>query len=273
MKGAAAFLVLAAVAGVAGCDDSKTVKAEFAKDDAVVSGPPVPTHYEANTPDAKVSLTLPVGIERYPDLHAKLFNDGKQELVEFAAQAASDRQRFAAKGVKQSTPYERRVTWTITAITPHLISLRDRWFDDTGGAHPDHGSDVLLWDRLRGVEVLQSELFKPDADTRPLDDLICEKTRAAKSARIVATDPKRWTCPTWTDSRAVLVPSTQPYRIGGMMLLFDPYVVGAYADGEYEVLIPLADFQRLLSPTWAADFAGAPAPKARPSGAGSGTHA
>jgi hypothetical protein len=89
------------------------------------------------------------------------------------------------------------------------------------------------------------------------------------------TDPKSWACPTWTDSHAVLVPSTQPYRIGGIMFLFDPYVIGAYAEGEYDVLIPLADFQQLVAPRWAADFAGAPAPTAQPklAGHGSGTDA
>jgi hypothetical protein len=245
---------------VSGCENKKKLAAEFAHDDAVVSAPPVPTHFELNTKDAKVSLRLPAGIERYPGLHAKLFQDGKQELTEFANQAAEDRRRFARKGVKQATPYERRVVWTITAITPHLISLRDRWFDDTGGVHPDHGSDVLLWDRVQNVAVLQSELFKPDADTTKLDDVICQKARAAKAARMGPSDSKSWQCPTWSDSPAVLIPSVTPYRIGGMTFLYDPNVLGAYAEGDYAVTIPLSDFQALLAPRWAADFVGSPAP-------------
>lgn len=257
----AAALALASVLG--GCENKKTLAAQFAHDDAVVSGPPVPTHYELNTLDAKVAMTLPPNIDRYPGLHAKLFADGKQELIDFVTEAIEDRKRFAQKGVKQA-PYERRVVWTITAVTPHLVSLRNRWFDETGGAHPDHGSDVLIWDRVHNVQLLKSDLFKPDVDTQALDALLCQKIKAARQARLGAADPAGEVCPTWSDSRAVLVPSTRPYRIGGMMFLFDPYVIGAYAQDEYELLIPLADFRAYLAPQWAADFVGAPAPSVRP---------
>jgi hypothetical protein len=258
----AAALALASVLG--GCENKKTLAAQFAHDDAVVSGPPLATHYELNTLDAKVAMTLPPGIDRYPVLHAKLFADGKQELLDFVTEAIEDRQRFARKGVKQASPYERRVVWTITAVTPNLVSLRNRWFDDTGGAHPDHGSDVLIWDRVHNVQLLQSDLFRPDVNTQALDALLCQKITVARQARLGPADSRSWSCPTWSDSHAVLVPSTRPYRIGGMMFLFDPYVIGAYAEGEYELLIPLSDFKSYLAPQWAADFVGAPAPSVRP---------
>ena len=189
---------------------------------------------------------------------------GKAELLDFLKQAIEDRQRFAKKGVKQATPYERRVVWSITAVTPHLISLRNAWFDDTGGAHPNHGSDVLLWDRVHNVMLLQGELFKSDVDTTVVDTLLCQATTRAKEARLGPTDPKRWSCPKFADGHAVMVPSTQPYRIGGMMFLFDPYTIGAYAEGDYEVLLPLTDFKSILAPAWAGDFAGSPAPSVRP---------
>jgi hypothetical protein len=262
--GRAAALILLAAVALAGCENKKRLAAQFAHDDAVLAAPPVPTHYVNATPDAKIELALPAGIARYPELHAKLFNDGKQELLDFLKQAIEDRRRFADKGVSQPTPYERRVVWTITAVTPHLISLRDAWFDDTGGVHPNHGSEVLLWDRVRNVMLLQGELFKPDADATAVDAALCRAATRAKAARVGPSDPKSWACPTFSDSHAVLVPSTRPYRIGGMMFLFDPYVIGAYAEGDYEVLVPLSDFQSILAPAWAGDFAGSPAPTVRP---------
>jgi hypothetical protein len=267
--GRRAVMLLAALAlavTLAGCDSKKKITAELARADAVVAAPPVPTRFALNTPNARTELALPAWIDRYPELHLKLFNAGKQELMDFTKQAAGDRARLALKGVKQASPYERRVAWTITAVTPDLISLRDAWFDDTGGAHPDHGSEVLLWDRTRNVMLLQSELFKPGLDTAPLDDLLCQATTLAKQARLGPSAPNSWSCPQWSDAKAVLVPSTRPYRIGGMMFLFDPYVIGAYAEGDYEVLIPLSDFQQALAPAWAKDFTGSPAPtvKTRP---------
>jgi hypothetical protein len=261
--GRAALILLAAVA-LAGCENKKRLIAQFTRDDAVVAAPPTPTHYVNATPDAKIELVLPADIARYPDLHAKLFNDGKLELLDFLKHAIEDRRRFAKKGVSQPTPYERRVVWTITAVTPHLISLRESWFDDTGGAHPNHGSGALLWDRMRGVMLLQGELFKPDADTTALDAVLCRATTKAKESRVGPSDPKTWSCPKFSDSHAVLVPAARPYRVGGMMFLFDPYLIGAYAEGDYEVLIPLSDFQPLLAPAWAGDFAGSPAPTVKP---------
>jgi hypothetical protein len=261
-----AAMTLLAVLALAGCDSQKTRDLkDFAYVDAVMA-PKIPMRFALSTPDAKVELVLPPLIDRYPELHAKLYDDGKQELTEFLDHAVEDRKRYAAKGVSQPTPYERRVVWTITAITPHLISLRSAWSDDTGAAHPDHGSDVLLWDRLHNVILLPSELFKPDIDHAQLDDLLCQAVTRAKQARIGPTDPKSWSCPTWESSHAVLVPSTTPYRAGGLMFLFDPYTIGAYAEGDYDVLIPLSAFKSAIAPAWAADFAGSPAPtvKARP---------
>lgn len=263
--GRSAMILLAGALVLTGCGPSKKqMAAQFAHDDAVVAAPPVPTHYALSTKDAQVNLALPAGIDRYPELHAKLFNDGKAELLDFLKQAIEDRARFAKKGVKQATPYERRVVWSITAVSPHLISLRNAWFDDTGGAHPNHGSGVLLWDRVRNVMVLQDELFKPEVDTATVDALLCQATTRAKEARLGPTDPKAWHCPKFADGHAVLVPSSQPYRIGGMMFLFDPYTIGPYAEGDYEVLLPLDDFKSILAPSWAGDFAGAPAPNVRP---------
>ena len=261
--GRTAVMLMAALL-LGACDTKAKLKAEFIQADKAVAAPAVPTHFALSTPDAKTELTLPAGIDRYPELHAKLFNDGKQELMNFTKAAAGDRARYALKAVKQATPYERRVVWTITAVTPRLISLRDAWFDDTGGAHPNHGSEVLLWDRMHNVPLLKSELFKPDLDTAMLDNRLCRAVIQAKQARLGPSDPKSWSCPKWLDAKAVLVPSARSYRIGGLMFLFDPYTIGAYAEGDYEVLIPLSDFQAALAPAWAQDFSGAPAPMVRP---------
>jgi hypothetical protein len=256
-------MMLAALA-LAGCENKKTLRAQFAQDDKAVAAPPVPTHFALNTPDAHTELSLPASIGRYPELHAKLYNDGKQELMDFTKTAAGDRARYALKGVKQATPYERRVIWTITAVTPDIVSLRDAWFDDTGGAHPNHGSEVLLWDRIHNAPLLKSELFKPDFDMAALDQRLCAAVTRAKQARLGPSPPGSWTCPKWSDAKAVLTPSTQPYRVGGLIFLFDPYTIGAYAEGDYAVLIPLSDFQTALAPAWVKDFTGSPAPTVKP---------
>jgi len=261
--GRAAVILLAALA-LLGCESKKKSIARYMADDRAVSLPEAPFHFAQATADAKVELTLSPDLDAYPDLHRALFDAGQRQLLEFIAQAKEDRARFAAKGVSQPQPYERRVTWTVAAVTPGLVSLRGAWFDDTGGIHPNHGSDTFLWDRDHGQMLLQSDLFKPGYDLSALDQTLCAAVRKAKQARLGPTDPKSWSCPKWEDSHATLVPSVRPYRAGGLMFLFDPYVIGAYAEGDYAVLIPLSDVQPALAPMWAADFAGSPAPSVIP---------
>ena len=255
-----AAVILLAVLAVCACDNGKRRLAEAKYADAAVSLPAPLLHVLHKDADSVVELTLQPHIADYPELHRALFDDEERQLSEFAATAKADRARFAQKGVHEPGPYERRVSWTIAAITPDLISLKGTWFDDTGGAHPNHGSDTRLWDRQRNQMLLQSDLFKPDYDFTNLDAVLCAAVRKTKEARMGPTDPKSWSCPKWADSHSVLTPSVRPFRAGGLTFLFDPYVIGAYAEGDYRVLIPLAEFQPAIAPAWAADFVGSPAP-------------
>jgi hypothetical protein len=255
--GRLAVMIFAAVALV-GCSDKKKIRAEYIAADKAVATPTPPSRFFLSTPDAKIELLLPEHIDRYPELHQALFASGKQELMEFAKAAAGDRARYVLKG-RHPGQYERKVAWTITAISPRLISLKSAWFADTGGVHPNHGTGSYLWDRDHNQMLAQSELFKTDYDFSALDPLLCDAITKVKAARMGPTDPKSWTCPEWADSRAVLVPSTVPYRVGGLMFLYDPYVIGPYAEGDYEVTIPLSAFQPALAPAWADQFAGGPA--------------
>jgi hypothetical protein len=256
--GRLAVMILAAVA-LLGCSEKKKLRAEYIAADKAVAAPIPPTRFALTTPDAKIELVLPGNIGRYPELHQALYDSGKLDLMEFAKAAAGDRARYILKG-RHPGVYARKVAWTITAVTPRLVSLKSDWFADTGGAHPNHGTGSYLWDRDHNQMLAQSDLFKPDYDFSAIDPVLCEATAKVKAARMGPTDPKSWTCPKWADSRAVLVPSTRPYRIGGLMFLYDPYVIGAYAEGDYQVVIPLSAFQQALAPAWADQFTGAPAP-------------
>ena len=267
LPGRAAILILAVVSAswaLVACEDKKALNTEFTAADKAVTAPAPGQLFNLTTPDARVSLVMPDGIARYADVQRALFDQEKRLLVDFTQTAKEDRKRLIENGKSQPQPYERRETWSITAVTPHLISLRGNWFADTGGAHPNHGSEVKLWDRDHGQFILPAELFKPDADFADQDKRLCAAVTKAKQARMGPNPPGRWSCPEWADAHFVLIPSSQPYRIGGLMFLFDPYVIGAYAEGDYEVLIPLADFQAKLNPAWASQFVGAPAPTVKP---------
>jgi hypothetical protein len=220
--------------------------------------PPAPLSYAQTTPAAKVELKIDPKIARYPFLADKLYRDGLAELKSFAAQAAEDQQRLAAKGLPVR-PYQRSIAWSLAAATPDLVSVKEAWSDDTGGAHPNHGANGLLWDARNDREVTRSELLRPGADLAVLDGVLCEAIKAEKARRDrAAPDDQSRPCPKWADADLVLSPSPEKGKAAGLVFLFDPYSIGAYAEGDYEVPVPAASFRADVSPAWAQVFVDGP---------------
>jgi hypothetical protein len=222
--------------------------------------PPAPMSFARQTPDAKVQLTLAPEIARFPGLRARLYQDGVQELNGFAATAHDDRAHVLAKGLPVP-PYERRIAWTLAGSTPKIASARESWFDFTGGAHPNHGSKALIWSPADDEEIERSDLLGPGADQARLDAALCQAIKTAKARRQGAVfDQAEWPCPHWADSKFVLVPSTAPGKIGALDFLFDPYSIGPYVEGEWQVIVPQSAFHADLAAAWAGQFAGEPDP-------------
>ena len=221
--------------------------------------PPLPLNFAETTAAAKVDLKIDPRLTPYPILAHRLYHDGVLELRDFARQAAEDQARLTAKGLPVR-PYARSISWTLTADTHDLVSIKQAWFDDTGGAHPNSGAKGMLWDSHAEQEVPREALLRPGADQARLDDVLCRAIRAAKTARQGATqDFRTWPCPHWADSDLVLARSTSPGKIGGFVFLFDPYSIGPYVEGAWEVSVPQVEIRSELAPRWTGEFAGQPA--------------
>ncbi|HWW25741.1 MAG TPA: RsiV family protein, partial [Caulobacter sp.] len=214
---------------------------------------------------AKVTLRLPAEIANHPALHALLYDRETAGLKTFAAKAQADRK--ASDGKFPWRPYARQGQWFLAADAPPLVGLRALWFEDTGGAHPNHGASSLIWDSAAQREIQPKALFRPDADMAVLDKAICDAVAQAKTHREGAVPLNAmFSCPRWNQTVLVLAPSTIPGKVGGLTVLIDPYVVGPYAEGDYEVVVPLSAFQALLAPAHAGAFAGAPKSPGNPGG-------
>ena len=222
-----------------------------------------PLSYVQTTPYATVRLTLAPSVGALPGLRFKLYQDGVRELTNFVVQAQGDHLHLAQKGISDP-PYKRFIDWTVTAATPRLAGAEQTWFDDTGGVHPNHGAKGLIWDTLGDIQIPRTDLFKSDVDPALLDQTLCNAVKVARARRMgpqaAAVLGASWPCPKWAETELTLAPSTIKGKIGGLTFLFDPYVLGAYADGGYAVTVPVSAFHFWLSPTWASEFAGDPAP-------------
>jgi len=224
-----------------------------------------PLTFDQSDEAAKVALRLPAEIASHPALHALLYDRETAGLKTFAAKAQADRK--ASDGKFPWRPYARQSQWFLAADSAPLVGLRALWFEDTGGAHPNHGGSSLIWDNVANREIQPKALFRPDADMAVLDKAICDAVAEAKTHRAGATPLNdMFSCPKWNQTVLVLAPSTIPGRIGGLTALIDPYVVGPYAEGDYEVVVPLSTFQALLAPAYTGAFGGAPKSPGNPDG-------
>jgi hypothetical protein len=224
-----------------------------------------PLTFDQSDEAAKVVLRLPAEVASHPALHALLYDREAAGLKTFAAKAQADRK--ASDGKFPWRPYTRQSQWFLAADAAPLVGLRALWFEDTGGAHPNHGGSTLIWDSAANREIQPRTLFRPDADMSVLDKAICDAVARAKTHRDGATPLNdMFSCPKWNQTVLVLAPSTMPGRIGGLTVLIDPYVVGPYSEGDYELVVPASAFQGLLAPAYAAAFGGAPKSPGAPDG-------
>jgi len=232
---------------------------------AAPATPARPLAFEHTDPAAKVALGLPAEIANYPALHTLLYNREVAGLRTFAAKAETDRK--ASDGKFPWRPYARQAQWLLAAEAPPLVALRAQWFEDTGGAHPNHGGASLLWDTAANREIQPKALFRPEADMTGLDRAICDAVAQAKTRRQGAVPLNdTFSCPRWSETVLVLAPSAIPGKAGGLTVLIDPYVVGPYSEGGYEVTVPASAFQSLLAPAYAGVFSGAPKSPGNPDG-------
>lgn len=229
------------------------------------AAPARPLVFKQTDPAADVGLTLPAEINQYPALHAALYDRDVAQLKDFAVKAEADRK--SAAGEFPWRPYASERQWVVAAATPKLIGLRGTWYEFTGGAHPNHGATALLWDAGADSQIKPAALFRPNADMAVLDKAICDAVALAKRHREGAMPLDNvFSCPKWSETELALAPSTQAGKIGGLAVLIDPYVVGPYAEGDYEVVIPFSTLRPLLAPTYADAFAGAPRSLGEPDG-------
>ncbi len=268
----ARFLLLASVAvlTLSACNRDREPETAGAAS-AAPGAPAAPTQavapliFSEKTAFADVSLKLPDAIKAQPDLHAKIYQEEVAHLREFAEGAQADNTEAGAPNVA----YQQSVELTAAHETGKLISFERTASEFTGGAHPNTVSTGVLWDKALKRQIGWADVFTKGADFTALDRALCTAINAAKRARVPDAEPvslggKMWACPRAAETPFVLAPSTTAGKAGGLTFLIGPYQVGPYAEGAYEVTVPLSAFQSLLAPAYADEFAGSPAKAATP---------
>jgi hypothetical protein len=211
--------------------------------------------YETKTPYVEIDVRIQKSLAAWPALYQKLAADGRkfgtESKSETLAQWREDKSLFRGLAYSFSQVYRLR-----TAAGKYVSVIIDQSMF-TGGAHPNHGSTTLLWDREKNAEADFEKLFKDTADNssdmKTLSELVLDALAAEKKARDVPFDRSDMWFKDWKPEFSQfgspsLAPSTEAGKSSGVTFHFSPYAVGAYAEGDYTAFVPAPKLMPLLTP-------------------------
>jgi hypothetical protein len=193
------------------------------------------------TADYTFNYSYPAEAAAIPRLRASLETEKKAMRARTARDAAAAR-RDAAASSFPFNPYDQDKTWKVVTDTPRFLSLSYAAYSFTGGAHGNPSSGALVWDKARGVRLDPKAVFTSTAALgRVVAPTYCARLKAERARRLAPykdTGDLFSKCPPLTDL-TLLLGSTDRQRVNRIGLIADPYVAGSYAEGAYEVTLPV----------------------------------
>lgn len=176
-----------------------------------------------------------------------------RDAAAFRREAQADKFPFRA--------YERIVSWKIVTDTPSLLSLSGTIYSFSGGAHGNTGSMAMVWDKTGAARLDPKALFaSPAALWKAISPRYCralDAERVRRRGEPVAPGDIFGGCPPLKDL-TLLLGSTNRRTIDRIGLIADQYVAGSYAEGAYEITLPVdAAVLAAVKPDYRTAFAAA----------------
>ena len=187
--------------------------------------------------------TYPAQAGAIPALKAILDGDVVEQRTALASQARESRDEAKKSGF-DFQPHDRSVGWQVVADLPAWLSLSATSGGFSGGAHPYHGFDAMVWDKAANQRRKASDLFQsPAALSKAIRAPFCreiDKQRAERRGEPVKrdSDDPFSECIDPMESIVILGSSNKRTfdRVG---ILVAPYEAGPYVEGDYEVTLPV----------------------------------
>ena len=239
---------------LAGCSGGKQPPGEIASTGASLA--PAETSASPSRPAALAEPTVPhaapafefgyqypAAVRVIPAL--RLILDGEQKAVRasIASQAEQAREDARASGFPFHT-YIYTKTWRVVTDLPGWLSLSAQIYTFTGGAHGMSFFDALVWNKAAGKRGKAADLFESrealsQAIRAPFCDAL-DRLRAQKRGKPVrrgsgdmfdkCIDPM---------DETLILGSAGGRAFDRIGVLVAPYDAGPYAEGAYEVTLPV----------------------------------
>ncbi|GJL96575.1 MAG: hypothetical protein DHS20C06_03920 [Hyphobacterium sp.] len=216
--------------------------------------------------------SLDQGLTEYPQIRSSLRAAELDILDEFANLAVSDHKDWMLESPEWSwNAYFIDITVETAFSGRGIISLVRTGHVYTGGAHPNQSVSAVLTRVESYRPVGLAELFSDTSVDSPamtaLFYAVYRELMALKRVRLGSDFDETMERDTWLSPLAAnleafpdfsLIPNETGEAAAGLMFHFEPYAVGSYAEGGYDVVVPLSVFDRYLAPDWTEAFEGQP---------------
>ncbi|QUL36567.1 DUF4163 domain-containing protein [Erythrobacter sp. JK5] len=201
-----------------------------------------PREIMIETDSLKFVYAWPAQVLAIPALDAAFEVRAQGEHDEYAAYAA-EAKADAEKNDYPFRGYDFSKGWEVAADTPRFLSLVAGTYAYTGGAHGNSWFDAMLWDRRAEAELAPTDLFaSPAALEGAVREAYCNGLKSERSERLGGSrtnGPDIFdSCPA-LDELVMVLGSSDGETFDTIELLAAPYVAGAYAEGPYEVTVPV----------------------------------
>ena len=188
------------------------------------------------------AYSWPAEVSAIPALAARFTAERDKQLAEQKADWQGSLEEFADSDCFGCVNRDAQTSWDVVANLPRFLSLSQAFYAYTGGAHGNSGSAGLVWDREAGKALEPEDFF---TSAKAMQDALgprwCKALAEARRAKMGGDAPVNddtFPCPPIKDL-TVLLGSKGKTAFDRIGLIADPYVAGSYAEGQYEVTIPV----------------------------------
>jgi hypothetical protein len=152
---------------------------------------------------------------------------------------------------------QHREHWSIAGDTDALMSLGATIYGYSGGAHGNTSFASLLWDVTSGRAVMLTELFTDRYGAlAEIDARYCSSLLDMQRERERGLQDGGWgNCPLLHEQ--IVFPAAEPGEpFTQFQILIAPYIAGSYADGPFEISVPVTSaLLALVRPEYRDSFA------------------
>ena len=187
--------------------------------------------------------SYPAQAAAIPPLKAWLDADLAKRKAEVVGGAQEDK-KAADSGEFPFRAHSGSTEWKLVTDIPGWLSLSSLVGGYTGGAHPNYAYTALLWDKAAGqrreaADLFQSKAALSEAIRKPFCDALDAQRAQKRGAKIDRDSGDPFDeCIDPLES-AVILGSSNRRTFDRIGVLISPYSAGPYAEGDYEVTLPV----------------------------------